>query len=160
MAGQNVRDSAPVVFDEVSVARPVVPPHGCVEIKHVPDQAVVHGLDAKLHGRVIPVHVPDLDRQIPGFRLVQQLFELGQRFAARFVQMDVLSGSDTAQRGRNANPLLGFNRHGLQAGMVVAVAKSLFQGGGADGSPAEVLRRVDAGLQAMHERHASMAMVS
>jgi len=67
-------------------------------------------------GRVIPVHVPDLDRQVRGFRLVQQLFELGQRFAARFVQMDVLSGPDAAQRGRNANPFLGFNRHGLQTG--------------------------------------------
>lgn len=49
--------------------------------------------------------------------------------------------------------------HGLQAGMVVAVAKSLFQGVAPDSSPAEVLQRVDAGLQAMHERHASMAMV-
>jgi serine phosphatase RsbU (regulator of sigma subunit) len=49
--------------------------------------------------------------------------------------------------------------HGLQAGMVVAVAKSLFQGVNPDETPADVLYRIGHGLQSMSERHASMAMV-
>jgi len=49
--------------------------------------------------------------------------------------------------------------HGLQAGMVVAVAKSLFQSGDPLDSPPDVLDRVGAGLQSLRERYASMAMV-
>ena len=49
--------------------------------------------------------------------------------------------------------------HGLQAGMVVAVAKSLFQGVNLDETPADVLHRIGQGLQSLSERHASMAMV-
>ena len=49
--------------------------------------------------------------------------------------------------------------HGLQAGMVVAVAKSLFQGVNPDETPADVLHRIGQGLQSLSERHASMAMV-
>lgn len=49
--------------------------------------------------------------------------------------------------------------HGLQAGMVVAVAKSLFQGVNPDERPAHVLQRIGRELQSMSERHASMAMV-
>ena len=49
--------------------------------------------------------------------------------------------------------------HGLQAGMVVAVAKSLFQGVDPSDGPLAALRRVGGGLQSMQERHASMAMV-
>ena len=116
MAGQNVRDPALVIFDEVPVALPVVPSHGCVEIEDTPYQPVFHGLDAELHGRVIPVHVPNLDSQVSGFRLVQQLFELRQRFAARFVQMDVLSGPDASQGGRDTNAFFGFDGHGLKTG--------------------------------------------
>ncbi len=48
--------------------------------------------------------------------------------------------------------------HGLQAGMVVAVAKSLFQAAGPEEGPAAVLRRVGAGLAALRERRASMAL--
>ncbi len=48
--------------------------------------------------------------------------------------------------------------HGLHAGMVVAVAKSMFQAACRSGAPAETLRRIGAGLAAMHERRASMAM--
>jgi serine phosphatase RsbU (regulator of sigma subunit) len=61
-----------------------------------------------------------------------------------------------------APPLLAVGdatSHGLQAGMVVAVAKSLFQGGDPADGPLAALARVGGGLQAMHERHASMAMV-
>jgi serine phosphatase RsbU (regulator of sigma subunit) len=49
--------------------------------------------------------------------------------------------------------------HGLQAGMVVSVAKSLFQGVNPDETPADVLHRIGQGLQSLSERHASMAMV-
>ncbi len=49
--------------------------------------------------------------------------------------------------------------HGLQAGMVVAVAKSLFQSVDPSDAPPEVLYRIGAGLQTMRERYASMAMV-
>jgi serine phosphatase RsbU (regulator of sigma subunit) len=49
--------------------------------------------------------------------------------------------------------------HGLQAGMVVAVAKSLFQSVNPADPPQEVLHRVGVGLLAMRERYASMAMV-
>ena len=48
--------------------------------------------------------------------------------------------------------------HGLQAGMVVAMAKSLFHSVEPDSSPAEVLARIGSGLQDMRERYASMAM--
>ncbi|HSN53663.1 MAG TPA: SpoIIE family protein phosphatase [Candidatus Sulfomarinibacteraceae bacterium] len=64
--------------------------------------------------------------------------------------------------GDGAPPLLAVGdatSHGLQAGMVVAVAKSLFQGVDPADGPLAVLDRVGGGLQAMHERHASMAMV-
>jgi serine phosphatase RsbU (regulator of sigma subunit) len=64
--------------------------------------------------------------------------------------------------GDGAAPLLAVGdatSHGLQAGMVVAVAKSLFQGVDPADGPLAVLERVGGGLQAMRERHASMAMV-
>lgn len=49
--------------------------------------------------------------------------------------------------------------HGLHAGMVVAVAKSLFLSSDPSLGPIAALNRVGSGLQSMHERHASMAMV-
>jgi serine phosphatase RsbU (regulator of sigma subunit) len=49
--------------------------------------------------------------------------------------------------------------HGLHAGMVVAVAKSLFHGVDLQEQPVAVLQRIDAGLQEMQERYASMAVV-
>jgi serine phosphatase RsbU (regulator of sigma subunit) len=49
--------------------------------------------------------------------------------------------------------------HGLQAGMVVAVAKSLFQSVDPQEPPSDALYRIGAGLQTMRERYASMAMV-
>ncbi len=61
-----------------------------------------------------------------------------------------------------ANTLLAVGdatSHGLHAGMVVAVAKNLFQGVTAGEGPLGALERVGAGLQQMNERHASMAMV-
>jgi sigma-B regulation protein RsbU (phosphoserine phosphatase) len=48
--------------------------------------------------------------------------------------------------------------HGLQAGMVVAVAKSLFHGTSLAATPGDVLSHVGAGLQSLRERYASMAM--
>ncbi len=49
--------------------------------------------------------------------------------------------------------------HGLHAGMVVAVAKSLFQSVDPSDAPPDVLHRIGARLRAMRERYASMAMV-
>jgi serine phosphatase RsbU (regulator of sigma subunit) len=48
--------------------------------------------------------------------------------------------------------------HGLQAGIVVAVAKSLFQTSREERSPGAVLHRVAEGLAALRERRASMAL--
>ncbi|MCP3962371.1 MAG: SpoIIE family protein phosphatase [bacterium] len=49
--------------------------------------------------------------------------------------------------------------HGLHAGMIVAVAKSLFQTCSDEASLSTVLRRIGAGLRSMRQRLASMAMV-
>jgi serine phosphatase RsbU (regulator of sigma subunit) len=49
--------------------------------------------------------------------------------------------------------------HGLQAGMVVAVVKSLFQTASREPCLSAVLQRIDAGLGTIHRRAASMAMV-
>ncbi len=49
--------------------------------------------------------------------------------------------------------------HGLQAGMVVAVVKSLFQTAWREPRLSAVLQRIDAGLGTIHQRAASMAMV-
>ena len=49
--------------------------------------------------------------------------------------------------------------HGLQAGMVVAVVKSLFQTASGEPRLSTVLQRVSAGLSTIHRRAASMAMV-
>jgi len=48
--------------------------------------------------------------------------------------------------------------HGLQAGMVVAAVKSMFQAAPPDDAPRHILSRIDAELGAMRERYASMAM--
>ena len=48
--------------------------------------------------------------------------------------------------------------HGLQAGMVVAVVKSLFQTAAGEPRLSAVLRRIDAGLGTIRRRAASMAM--
>ena len=64
--------------------------------------------------------------------------------------------------GDGAYPLLAVGdatSHGLHAGMVVAVAKSLFQGAIPGEGPLGALERVGGGLRQMNERHASMAMV-
>lgn len=49
--------------------------------------------------------------------------------------------------------------HGLHAGMVVGVAKSLFQTCGQEPDLAGALRRIGEGLSSMHRRQASMAML-
>jgi len=49
--------------------------------------------------------------------------------------------------------------HGLHAGMVVGVAKSLLQTAGDNGNLVGLLGRVDAGLATLHERRASMGLV-
>jgi len=69
--------------------------------------------------------------------------------------VDVRSGDN----GRALLAVGDATSHGLQAGMVVAVAKSLFQGVSPEETPADVLHRIGQGLQSMSERHASMAMV-
>ncbi len=49
--------------------------------------------------------------------------------------------------------------HGLHAGMVVAVAKSLFRTCGHHGSLKSILHSIAAGLESFHQRLAGMAMV-
>jgi serine phosphatase RsbU (regulator of sigma subunit) len=49
--------------------------------------------------------------------------------------------------------------HGLHAGMVVGVAKSLLQTAGGNGNLIGLLNRIDAGLATLHERRASMGLV-
>ncbi|MGB5658231.1 MAG: SpoIIE family protein phosphatase, partial [Thermoanaerobaculia bacterium] len=49
--------------------------------------------------------------------------------------------------------------HGLHAGMVVGVVKSLFQTCGQESNLAEALGRIGEGLSSMHRRQASMAML-
>ena len=49
--------------------------------------------------------------------------------------------------------------HGVRAGMMVAVAKSLFQTAWRDPSLSHVLQRIDAGLGTIRKRAASMAML-
>lgn len=49
--------------------------------------------------------------------------------------------------------------HGLHAGMVVGIAKSLFQTCGQEDDLAQALGRIGEGLSSMHRRQASMAML-
>jgi serine phosphatase RsbU (regulator of sigma subunit) len=49
--------------------------------------------------------------------------------------------------------------HGLHAGMVVGVAKSLLQTAGGNGDLVGLLGRIDAGLATLHERRASMGLM-
>jgi serine phosphatase RsbU (regulator of sigma subunit) len=49
--------------------------------------------------------------------------------------------------------------HGLHAGMVVAVAKSVFRTSDLDASLTSILQRIAAGLECFHQRLAGMAMV-
>ncbi len=49
--------------------------------------------------------------------------------------------------------------HGLHAGMVVGVAKSLLQTAVGNGDLAGLLKRIDSGLASLHERRASMGLV-
>jgi serine phosphatase RsbU (regulator of sigma subunit) len=102
----------------------------------------------RLQLAMLPREAPD----VPGFDLAFRMLTATE-VGGDYVDLRITDG------GRTLVAVGDATSHGLQAGMVVAVAKSLFQGVAADSSPAEVLGRIDAGLQAMHERHASMAMV-
>jgi serine phosphatase RsbU (regulator of sigma subunit) len=102
----------------------------------------------RLQLAMLPREAPE----IPGFDLAFRMLTATE-VGGDYVDLRITDG------GRTLVAVGDATSHGLQAGMVVAVAKSLFQGVAADSSPAEVLGHIDAGLQAMHERHASMAMV-
>lgn len=102
----------------------------------------------RLQLAMLPGEAPE----VPGFDLAFRMLTATE-VGGDYVDLRTTDG------GRTLVAVGDATSHGLQAGMVVAVAKSLFQGVAADSSPAEVLGRIDAGLQAMHERHASMAMV-
>lgn len=107
-------------------------------------------LDAarRLQLAMLPQSVPSIGGVDVAFRMVTAT-EVGGDY------VDVRPGG-------NGQALLAVGdatSHGLQAGMVVAVAKSLFQGVNPDETPADVLHLIGQGLQSMSERHASMAMV-
>jgi len=102
----------------------------------------------RLQLAMLPREAPE----VPGFDLAFRMLTATE-VGGDYVDLRITDG------GRTLVAVGDATSHGLQAGMVVAVAKSLFQGVPADSSPAEVLGRIDAGLQALHERHASMAMV-
>lgn len=96
--------------------------------------------------------LPRVAPEIPGFDLEYRMLtatEVGGDY------VDLRLGDD----GRALLAVGDAISHGLQAGMVVAVAKSLFQSVDPMDSPTDVLDRVGAGLQSMRERYASMAMV-
>ena len=96
--------------------------------------------------------LPHLAPEIPGFDLAYRM-ATATEVGGDYVDMRLGAGGQALLAVGDATS------HGLQAGMVVAVAKSLFQGVDPDESPSQVLDRIGAGLQSMRERHASMAMV-
>jgi serine phosphatase RsbU (regulator of sigma subunit) len=102
----------------------------------------------RLQLAMLPQDVP----QIPNIDLSYRMLtatEVGGDY------VDLRMGDD----GRALLAVGDATSHGLQAGMVVAVAKSIFQGVDPHDTPTEVLHRIGDGLQTMRERYASMAML-
>jgi sigma-B regulation protein RsbU (phosphoserine phosphatase) len=102
----------------------------------------------RLQLAMLPRQAPE----VPGIDLAYRMLtatEVGGDY------VDVRVGDD----GRTLLAVGDATSHGLQAGMVVAVAKSLFQGADFASSPSEVLAHIGTGLQSLRERYASMAMV-
>jgi serine phosphatase RsbU (regulator of sigma subunit) len=95
--------------------------------------------------------------------LPKELPRLGDfDFAVRMTTANEVGGDyyDFADNGGGYTVAVGdATGHGLQAGMVVAVVKSLFQTASSEPRLSAVLRRIDAGLGTIHRRAASMAMV-
>ncbi len=101
----------------------------------------------RLQVAMLPRTLPEIDGFDLAFRMVTAT-EVGGDYV------------DVCSPGSNGTLLAvgDATSHGLHAGMVVGVAKSLFQSAAPDDDPVRVLRRVGGGLDTMHERHASMAM--
>ena len=96
--------------------------------------------------------LPRTAPEIPGLELAYRMLtatEVGGDY------VDVRIGDG----GRTLLAVGDATGHGLQAGMVVAVAKSLFLGVDPAVSPGEVLTLIGSELQSIRERYASMAMV-
>jgi len=96
--------------------------------------------------------LPRTAPEIPGLELAYRMLtatEVGGDY------VDVRIGDG----GRTLLAVGDATGHGLQAGMVVAVAKSLFLGVDPAVSPGEVLALIGGELKSMRERYASMAMV-
>jgi serine phosphatase RsbU (regulator of sigma subunit) len=101
----------------------------------------------RLQLAMLPRQVPKIDGIDIAFRMVTATEVGGDYFDFRAATGGTLIAVGDA------------TSHGLHAGMVVAVAKSLFHGVDPDEQPVDVLQRIDAGLQEMQERYASMAAV-
>ncbi len=96
--------------------------------------------------------LPRTATEIPGLDLAYRMLTATE-VGGDYVDVRIVDGGRTLVVAGDATS------HGLQAGMVVAVAKSLFHGTSSTASPGEVLSQVGAGLQSLRERYASMAMV-
>jgi serine phosphatase RsbU (regulator of sigma subunit) len=102
----------------------------------------------RLQLAMLPPALPDL----PGFDLAVHMATANEVGGDYY---DFLRDA----RGRWTVVLGDATGHGLHAGMVVGVAKSLLQTAGDNGDLVGLLRRIDAGLATLHERRASMGLV-
>ncbi len=102
----------------------------------------------RLQLAMLPQRLPEL----PGFELAVHMA------TANEVGGDYYDFRQDAD-GRWTVALGDATGHGLHAGMVVGVAKSLLQTAGGEGDLGAVLSRIDAGLATLHERRASMGLL-
>ena len=97
---------------------------------------------------MLPKQVPELE----GFRIAVHMSTANEVGGDYYDFHTNGSGSCTLVMGDATG-------HGLHAGMVVGVAKSLFQTCGQESNLAGALGRIGEGLSSMHRRQASMAML-
>ncbi len=97
---------------------------------------------------MLPKQVPELE----GFRIAVHMSTANEVGGDYYDFLTNGSGSCTLVMGDATG-------HGLHAGMVVGVAKSLFQTCGQEPNLAGALGRIGEGLSSMHRRQASMAML-
>jgi serine phosphatase RsbU (regulator of sigma subunit) len=97
---------------------------------------------------MLPKQVPELE----GFRIAVHMSTANEVGGDYYDFHTNGSGSCTLVMGDATG-------HGLHAGMVVGVAKSLFQTCGRESNLAGALGRIGEGLSSMHRRQASMAML-
>ena len=102
----------------------------------------------RLQLAMLPQNLPEL----PGFELAVHMATANEVGGDYY---DFLRGAD----GRWTVALGDATGHGLHAGMVVGVAKSLLQTADSEGDLGALLGRIDAGLATLHERRASMGLL-